>query len=146
MLIVDKIPIQAVNMVVKFEGYHARAYYDNGGWSIGYGHWSKIRPIRLMDKKRARLMLASDLELVQKRIIESAPTIKLNKNELSALDDFAYNVGISAYLHSTLRKLLSANKLYAASKQFSRWVYSGHRKSKGLIIRRAAEMKLFDKK
>ncbi len=137
------VPPQAIKFVCKWEGFAPRAYRDGRGWSIGYGHWSVKRPREVISRARALAILHGDLSRVQRVVLRTAGRVKLNLNELVALDDFTYNVGIGAWLHSTLRKDIILDRMALAANQFGRWVMVDRRVSKDLIARRRAERAIF---
>lgn len=63
-------------------------------------------------------------------------------NRLSAIADFAYNLGLDRLKHSTLRRRLNAGEIEDAKDELRKWVYGGGKKLRGLILRRDAEAKL----
>lgn len=69
------------------------------------------------------------------------PHIKVPTTETqrAAIYSFAYNVGASAAINSTLLKKLNAKEYAAACEELKRWVYAGGKKWKGLMNRRDVE-------
>ena len=65
--------------------------------------------------------------------------VPLNQNQYDAFVRFTYNVGVSAYCHSTLVKKLNAGDYTGACWALDKWVYAGGRKIQGLVNRRASE-------
>lgn len=61
---------------------------------------------------------------------------------LSAVVDFAYNLGLSRLAGSTLRKRINAQDWAGAAAELPKWVWGGGKKLPGLIARRAEEAKL----
>ena len=57
----------------------------------------------------------------------------------AAIYSFAYNVGATAAINSTLLKKLNARDYSGACAELKRWVYAGGKKWKGLINRRDVE-------
>ncbi len=70
------------------------------------------------------------------------PNLANDPARLSAIADFAYNVGVGALRGSTLRKRVLANDWDGACVQLARWVRGGGRVLPGLVARRAAEAEL----
>ena len=68
----------------------------------------------------------------------------LNQNQFDALVSLAYNIGVGAFVNSTLLRLLNTGDTQAASAQFAHWIYSNGQKLDGLAARRAAEAELFE--
>mgnify|MGYP000965546629 CR=1 FL=1 len=69
------------------------------------------------------------------------PHIKVPTNETqrAAIYSFAYNVGATAAINSTLLKKLNARDYAGACAELRRWVYAGGMKWKGLQNRREME-------
>ena len=66
----------------------------------------------------------------------------LKGDRLSAIADFAYNLGLGALRASTLRRVVNAGNWEAAKVQLMRWVQGGGRVLLGLVKRRKAEANL----
>lgn len=136
------VPHVEIAFVKHWEGYSAIPYRDHGGWSWGYGFWSVHRPSGDMTRSKAGHILERKLQAINHTIAEAAGR-PLNRLQIAALADFAYNVGLNAALHSTLFRYVRAGRMAAADRQFGRWVYCGRHVLPGLVKRRAAEAKLF---
>lgn len=69
------------------------------------------------------------------------PYIKVPTSETqrAAIYSFAYNVGATATINSTLLKKLNAKDYAGACTELKRWVYAGGKKWKGLMNRRDVE-------
>lgn len=69
------------------------------------------------------------------------PHIKVTTTETqrAAIYSFAYNVGATAAINSTLLKKLNAKDYAGACSELKRWVYAGGKKWKGLMNRRDVE-------
>ena len=90
--------------VANFEGFRSRPYKDSGGtWTIGFGYTHGVTehtpPISYND---ALVLLANELENI--RVQLNSEPYALNSSQWDAIVDFCYNLGISAYKRSTLRK------------------------------------------
>lgn len=69
--------------------------------------------------------------------------ISLSPDQTGALASFAYNVGVSAYKSSTLRRRINAKEWDDVEYQFLRWNKAGGRPFAGLTRRRQEESDLF---
>nr|WP_314424813.1 lysozyme [uncultured Erwinia sp.] len=80
----------------------------------------------------------SDLQHIARQV---DPHIKVPTTEMqrAAVYSFAYNVGASATINSTLLKRLNARDYAGACDQLRRWTYAGGKKWKGLVTRREIE-------
>lgn len=67
---------------------------------------------------------------------------ELEGDQLDAIADFAYNLGLGNLKASTLRKVLNEGDMEEAKVQLARWVYAGGRRLRGLELRRSAEAAL----
>lgn len=69
------------------------------------------------------------------------PHIKVNTTDTqrAAIYSFAYNVGPSAAIKSTLMKKLNDGDYVGACNELKRWIYAGGKKWRGLMSRREVE-------
>ncbi|WP_269716734.1 lysozyme [Caulobacter sp. NIBR2454] len=141
-----KVPDAACDLVMAWEGLRLEAYRDSGGvWTIGYGHtapgFGKGFRISLLV---ALAWLAEDLEIAAKRLegrIGREAVDSLSDNQYAALLSFVFNLGAGA--DWTIWRLLREGRLDEVPNQMARFVHAGGVKLKGLVNRRAAEIKLW---
>lgn len=137
---------KGINLVKKFEGIRLTAYTCPAGvLTIGYGHTgSDVKPGMKIDEKEAERLLWQDTESAQ-QTVSSFVTARINQNEYDALVSFVFNIGPTAFVNSTLLRLLNKGadrKVVAA--EFARWVKAGSDAPvPGLVRRREEEKKLF---
>lgn len=87
------------DMVKHFEaggekaGFHAKAYWDYGQWSIGYG--TRAKEGEVIDQAEAEKRLASELSTHKARVLKANDQLKLNlkTHQIDALTSFDYNTG-----------------------------------------------------
>ena len=138
---------KAVNLIKEFEGFRENAYKCPAGvWTIGYGWTHGVKEGDTITESEAS-------ELVQKEVDKIAEQIqsvlgnevfeKLTKNQVCALIDFVYNLGIGNFKTSTLRKLIEEGNFEDVGKQFERWNKAGGKVLEGLTRRRIAEKELW---
>lgn len=138
---------EAIALVKHFEGCFLEAYRDPVGvTTIGYGHTGHIRRGMSVTPEEAEDLLMEDLDVAAADVRHNVK-VPLNDNEFGALVSLAFNVGGSAFAHSTLLRKLNRGDRRGAADEFGRFVY-GHisgrkRKLKGLVIRREAERQMF---
>lgn len=140
---------RCVELIKKFEGFRADPYLCPAGVpTIGYGSTRDTdgTPITMAHKtitetEAANLMRAT--LVTYENAVDRYVKVLVNQNQFDALVDFAYNAGAKNLLTSTLLKKLNAGNYTAASQEFSKWVYGGGTRLKGLIYRREAERQLF---
>lgn len=66
----------------------------------------------------------------------------LDGDQLCAIADFAYNLGVGRLKTSTLRRKLNAGDIDGAANELRKWVNGGGRKLPGLVLRREAEISM----
>lgn len=119
-------------------GFHEKAYWDYGQWSIGYGTRSKEGEV--IDKAEAERRLDSELSLHKKRVLAANENLKLDlkPNEIDALTSFDYNTG-------SLEKLLNGGTRSKAEIASTMLLYRNAKGKRlpGLERRRIAEATLF---
>ena len=141
----------AVALCKRFEGFSSAPYTCPAGVAtIGYGNtfYEDGSKVTLQDKPitqaEAELMLVRSLSTQYlPAVLKASPTLINNSNALGAILSFAYNLGVSRYRASTLRKRLDAADWQGAREEIVRWTRAGGRVLPGLVKRRAAERAMF---
>ena len=133
-------------LIKKFEGLKLEAYQCSAGvWTIGYGHTGlDVFEGKVITEEDANNLLEKDVELFES-VIKSFVKVPLNDNQFAALLSLVYNIGIDAFLHSTMLKRINRSDVFA-SDEFMRWYYVRGKPNNGLLNRRVAEKTLFDTK
>lgn len=141
-----RISQKGIDLIKRFEGLRLTAYKCSAGVdTIGYGHTGPdVTPGLRITEEEAEKLLWRDTESAQ-QTVSSFVSVKLNQNEYDALVSFTFNVGPTAFVNSTLLRLLNhgAERKVVAG-EFARWVKAGSDKPvPGLVRRREEEKKLF---
>lgn len=131
-------------LVAGFEGLRLAVYPDEAGLpTIGYGHLIKPdESFTVISIAQAEALLNADLQPARAAVGKYV-TVPLNENQRAALVSLVFNIGVGAFVASTLLNVLNEYDYRGAAAQFDRWVYAGGKVSKGLQTRRAAEKALF---
>ncbi len=139
-----KISKAGLELIKKSEGCRLAAYKDPIGIvTIGYGHVSSsVKLGQVITQHQADEILASDLERFEAGVDRLCPG--LSPGQFSALVSFAFNLGLTAFANSTLRKKVLKNDFAGAALEFGKWVKAGGKVLPGLVTRRAAERALFE--
>lgn len=134
---------QGIKLIKNFESLRLKAYRCPAGvWTIGYGHTAGVRPHDTIDELEAERLLVNDLIPIEELVIRECDGI--NQNQLDALVSFVFNVGISAFLRSTLLRCVKANPANPNIRdEFARWNKAKGVLLAGLIRRRRAEANLY---
>lgn len=114
-----------------------------GKRTIGWGSVLKE------DKYSDGISVADADEMLEDRVVQIKKTIALeldlSGNQASAVTSLCYNIGINAFLKSTLFKKIKANKndLVGIKKEWLRWSYIKNVKSNSLLARRSDEFEIY---
>lgn len=130
------------------EGCKLVSYADpaSGGepWTIGYGQTGPdVGPNTVWTQAQADSSLESTLDKVQSGV-KSLIKVKITQNQLDALTDFAYNVGLGNLEKSLLLRACNMNQWGSAAAQFACWNKASGKVMPGLTRRRALERELFE--
>ena len=145
-----QISYNGIQLLKKEEGFREEAYQDSGGvWTIGFGSTSidgkPVEPGMVLSEAEADDEMRKFLAGVQ-TTINHYVKVPITQNMFDALCSFIYNIGIGAFLRSTMLKLLNAGLYQAAANQFARWRYDNGVEIPGLVNRRKREKELFLRK
>ena len=137
-----KINKSGLNLIKKYEGCRLTSYICPAGiLTIGYGHTGKdVKPNQTITKKKAISLLKKDLARFERHVQSYNYIYEWTDNEFSALVSFAYNIGnidqLTAYGTRTRSQIRSAMLKY---------VKANGKTLAGLVKRRKAELKLFNR-
>ena len=135
-----------IAMIQAHEGLRLTAYRDAGGvWTIGYGSTGGVRRGMTITRDQAVLRLYQDLDEAE-ATINSRVTVPLTQPQFDALTSLVFNIGGGAFRKSTLLQKLNTGDYAEAAAEFPRWVKARGRILPGLVIRRAAERQLFERR
>ena len=138
---------KAVNLIKEFEGFRENAYKCPAGvWTIGYGWTHGVKEGDTITESEASKLVQKEVDKIAEQIrlsLEYGVFEKLSENQVCALIDFVYNLGIGNFRTSTLRKLIQEGNFEDAGKQFERWNKAGGKVLEGLTRRRIAEKELW---
>ena len=139
-----RISEQGLDFIKSFEGLRLSAYRDAVGvLTIGYGHTRGVRLGQIITRGEAELLLSADLEPIERQLTADLGEDGVLQCQFDALCSFCFNLGIGAYMRSTLRKYVKAGRDADADREFGRWVHAGGRVLPGLVRRRRAEAELY---
>ena len=134
---------QGIELIKSFEGLRLRAYVCPAGvLTIGWGHTKGVKAGMVIDLAEAERLLADDIAIAERCVNCDADS--LNQNQFDALVSFVFNVRVSAYRSSKLRRLVVNNPNNPAiADEFGRWKYANKIVLPGLVRRRKAESDLY---
>lgn len=159
-----KVSSHGIALIREFEGFFSKAYKcPAGNWTIGYGstHYEDGQAVKsgdVISQAYAEKLLQHDVAVIERQLIRAlnADEIIVSQGQFDALVDFAYNLGASKLVNSTLWKKLKAKDYESAANEFLIWnkikvknIVNGQVvgfklvEVKGLTKRRQSEQKLF---
>lgn len=142
-----------LKILKEFEGFRSEAYICSGGEvTLGYGclydtNYKKFKLGDTLTQEEANDLLLFHIGEFEKGLNVALKDIPLHQNCKDAITMLCFNIGITAFLKSTLYKEIQRDKnnLEAIQKQWLRWCYADGKKLKGLENRRKAEFDLYKK-
>lgn len=142
-----KIDLEGEQLIMGFEKFSPKKYFDYKGYSIGFGHLIKEgeyfeEPIT---EAQAMDLLRGDLEQTEAYINSRIKPNILNQNQINALGSLVYNIPDSIH-KGTIEDKINNFNFSEAIKTWEQYVYAGGEKNEGLKKRREIEIELFKKK
>ena len=140
-----RISKQGADFIKSFEGCRLEAYHgaaDRPGlYTIGYGHTGKVQKGQKITQAEADKLFSNDIAPIERQL--NADTPHLTQGEFDALCSFCFNLGVRAYMGSTLRRKLKAGDRLGAANEFPKWCRANGKVVAGLQRRRNAERAMF---
>lgn len=143
-----------LKLLVASEGCRLTAYPDPANapprgdgspWSIGFGAVGPdIKEGVTWTQDQCNKRLIEDVRRFEKAVDELIK-VPVSDNQFSSLVVFCYNVGINAFKRSTLLRLLNQGDTMNAGRQLLLWTKANGRVMAGLVMRRRAELALFQR-
>lgn len=132
-------------LIKRFEGCRLMPYLCPAGvWTCGWGSTGHdVFPGKAWTQAYADRRMADDAVRFATGALAACPVLAGEPGtRLSAIADFAYNLGLARLRGSTLRKRVNAGRWEDAAIELRRWVRGGGRVLPGLVLRREAEASL----
>lgn len=135
---------KALDEIKRWEKCELVAYQDEGGvWTLGYGETgAHITKGLHVTPSEAEGWLVNRTDSLSSSITDLV-RVPLKQHQFDALVSLAYNIGITAFAHSTLLKLLNQGFPEKAAEEFIKWDHVKGKEVPGLRSRRMAERSLF---
>ena len=143
-----KLSQAGIDLITEFEGFEAKAYQDLGGvWTIGYGHTGKdVKPGMTWSKDTALKQFKIDIASREKQLTDRLETVPTTQNQFDALLSLGYNIGMGALGRSEALENHILGRHNAAAQAFMNWTKVNGKVVSGLVRRRTAERKLYEKR
>lgn len=132
-------------LIKQFEGLELKAYLCPAKvWTIGYGSTgAHVKPGMVITEAQADALLQKDLDRFEDAVAKAMPGA--TQNQFDACVSLAFNIGIGAFLKSSVLRLHKIGAHGPASEAFGMWVNGGGRVLPGLQRRRSDEARLYRK-
>lgn len=114
-------------------GFGATYYEDGRAVTLGDPPITKERAIQLLDWMNRNVYLPGTKRLCP----------ELTGQQLGAIADFSFNLGVPRLRASTLRRKINAGEWDQVPAELAKWCRGGGRVLRGLVLRRAAEAAYF---
>ena len=125
--------------VAVHEGYSNTSYKDTAGVeTIGFGQADGTKAGETTNPVRALQVLQKSLDEHAKGMVQCIH-VPISQGEYDAYLDFTYNVGVSAFCHSTLNKKLNQSNYAGACSELLKWNKAAGEVVPGLVKRRQQE-------
>lgn len=139
---------ELASFIKGWEKCRLEPYRDQAGlWTVGWGHLLPQSAPRLpWTQEQADAQFLADLTPTGEGVSRMLK-VQCAQNQYDAMVSLAFNIGLQAFLRSTLLAMVNMEKFEDAAEWFAPWnrvTISGARvESKGLTLRRAAERAIF---
>lgn len=113
---------KGISALIQREGVRYKAYKDTKGiWTCGIGHTGpEVCEGLVWTDQQVKEALRADLRTAEAPV--NTIVYPLNQNQFDALVSFVFNIGVTAFNTSTMKKLINLGKIKEATAQFDRWV------------------------
>ena len=133
----------AVELVIRFETYHALAHpATGGGWTVGYGHTRSAREGVRISRADAEALLLYDLNGAAE-MVETSLFAPVTQRQFEALTAFCFNIGAENFRRCSALAYVNAGAELEAADEIERWrraeLGAGAQVVDALVRRRAAE-------
>jgi GH24 family phage-related lysozyme (muramidase) len=140
----------AVPLIAKWEGLRTTAYLDTIAsppvWTACYGETKGVKQGDSYTPEQCREMLAREVreyrEGLHRYFVAETKARRLTAERDAAYTSLAYNAGIRAIGRSTATRRLNAGDIAGGCKALGWWNKAGGRVVRGLVNRRADEVRL----
>ena len=140
-----KLSKQGADFIKSFEGCRLEAYHgaaDRPGlYTIGYGHTGEVQEGQKRTQAGGGRLFGDDVAPIERQRAADVPDV--SQRQFDALVSFCFNLGVSAYMGSTLRRKLKAGDMLGAANEFPKWCRANGKVVAGLQRRRNAERAMF---
>lgn len=131
-----------LSLIRKFEGLRLKVYRCPAGVpTIGYGHTGKEVTMAMapISEPVAEAWMQQDAAVFVMAASMQSPVLWFDESKQAAIADFCFNLGMTRYKASTLKRKVNAGDWEGAQEEIVKWIWGGGKKLPGLVLRRHAE-------
>lgn len=139
----------AMGLCLRFEGLYLTPYLCPAGVAtigVGATHYLDGRRVTLKDppitREHALVLLRAMIQKEYMPAVDALCAGARTPQQVAALTDFCYNLGVGQLRMSTLRRRVNSGQWDLVPAELRKWVKGGGRVLKGLVRRREAEITL----
>lgn len=133
-----------IDFIKAWESLRLSAYDDGVGVAtIGYGHTAGVKMGDTCTAEQADKWLRDEVDETW-HAIDHGIHQTLAQHEMDACTSLAFNIGVTAFLGSTLLNRINNGDFGSAADEFLRWNRAGGKVLAGLTKRRQAERAMFE--
>lgn len=127
-------------VAAKYEGLSLGSYYDPVSvLTACRGHTGKdVKPNTVYTLAQCEQWFDQDLKEAY-TAVKQCTRVSINDNEAASYTSLTFNIGTTAFCHSTLVQKLNKGDHKGACDELLKWVHAGGRVLNGLVKRRAEE-------
>jgi lysozyme len=137
-------------LITEFEGFSAKPYLCSAKIpTIGFGntYYPDGKRVSMLDKEITKIQAFEMFKYIADRFanrVSKLVTSPLNQNQFNALVSLAYNIGITAFINSTLLKKVNVNHNDKSIElEFKKWNKVNKKEVAGLTRRRNYEANIY---
>lgn len=128
------------------EGLRLTAYHGEkdppGVWTICYGHTHGVYQGMTCTPGLCEWYFTQDMAPVV-NTVNKCVAVDISQNMFNALVSLGEEIGIGAFMRSTLLRVLNTGDIQGAAQHFADWKFSNGEVDQGMVDRRAREVALF---
>ncbi len=137
-------------LIKRFEGWRSKPYLCSAGVpTIGWGSTMYENGDRVtlddpeITKERGQALFDLDAEKFLLQVYKACPVLTKHNNKAAAILSWTYNLGVARLRSSTMRTRINQEQWVEAAQELKRWNLAAGKVTKGLVLRREDEAKLF---
>lgn len=143
-----RISYVGLDLIKSSETLRLRAYESpDGDATIGWGHTRTAKRGMWINEQLAGQLLSADVRRAEQAVMRLV-RVALTRAQFDALVSFVFNVGAGNFRRSTLLRRVNDGHFHAVPNELMKWtkvrVDGNPVQLRGLVLRRAAEARLFD--